>query len=377
MRVNFTARISSFPSFGDTIKDHMSHDKKQSVLGIETSCDETAASVVEDGRRILSSVVASQIDIHATFGGVVPEIASREHVNHLLPVIDRALKEADKRLDELDGIAVTYGPGLVGALLVGVAAAKGLAHATGLPLIPVHHLEGHIASAYLADEALSPPFLCLIVSGGHATLAEVRDYTSFHVLARTRDDAPGEAFDKIARVIGLGYPGGPLIEKAAKNGRRDAFPLPITDFPDSFDFSFSGVKTAAINQYRKIKQQAAREGTAWPSFCSLSDFAATFQETIVRTLLSHTKKALESTGYRQLVIAGGVSANARLREAMSDMAQELSVRLTIPALSFCTDNAAMIASAGYYAQQSGRSASYELNAVPMAELDDVERFVVG
>lgn len=361
----------------DTIIDQMKTDPHQLILGIETSCDETAASIVEDGRHILSSVVASQIDIHSEFGGVVPEIASREHVNHMLPVIDRALKEANKTLSDLEGIAVTYGPGLVGALLVGVAAAKGLSHATGLPLIPVHHLEGHIASAYLADEALKPPFLCLIVSGGHATLAEVKDYTLFEVLARTRDDAPGEAFDKIARVIGLGYPGGPLIEKASEGGRRDAFFLPITDFLDSFDFSFSGVKTAAINQYRKIEHEAQQEGKDWPSSVGLSDFAATFQETIVQTLASHTKRALKETDYRQLVIAGGVSANKRLRELMSEMTKEIGVRLTIPALSFCTDNAAMIASAGYYAWRSGRRASLDLNAVPMAELDDVNRFVVG
>lgn len=352
----------------------MTDINRQLILGIETSCDETAAAIVAGGRIILSSVVASQIDLHAEYGGVVPEIASREHVKSILPVIDRALKDADKALGDLDAIAVTYGPGLVGALLVGVSAAKGLAAATGLPLVPLHHLEGHIASAYLADQTLEPPFLCLIVSGGHATLAEVSDYTTFRVLGRTRDDAPGEAFDKIARTIGLGYPGGPLIEQAAQGGNREAFPLPMTRFPDSFDFSFSGVKTAAINQYRKLMQQADREGSKWPTCCSEKDFAATFQEAIVRTLVSHTADALKDTGYRSLVLGGGVSANQRLREAMSVMAEEQGIRLTVPSLVHCTDNAAMIGAAGYYAWKSGRRAGLDLNADPMAELDELASF---
>ncbi|NLA96361.1 MAG: tRNA (adenosine(37)-N6)-threonylcarbamoyltransferase complex transferase subunit TsaD, partial [Clostridiaceae bacterium] len=347
----------------------MDKGKATRILGIETSCDETAASVVTDGRLIESSIVASQVDLHAEYGGVVPEIASREHVKTILPVVDRALKSAGAGLEDMDAIAVTYGPGLVGALLVGVAAAKGLASATGLALVPVHHLEGHIASAYLADPSLQPPFLCLIVSGGHATLVEVDDYTVFHVLGRTRDDAPGEAFDKIARTIGLGYPGGPLIEQAAAGGDREAFSLPVTHFPDSFDFSFSGVKTAAINRHHQLMQEAEKEGTAWPSSCSLNDFAATFQETVVQTLVSHTKKALVTGHFRSLVMAGGVSANKELREAMAAMADGLGVRLTIPALSFCTDNAAMIASAGFYAWRSGRRAGADLNAYPMADLE--------
>ena len=345
------------------------------VLGIETSCDETAAAVVLDGRLVKSSVVASQVDLHASYGGVVPELASREHVKTILPVIDRALEEAGIGLKDLNALAVTYGPGLVGALLVGIAAAKGLASSIGLPLIPVHHLEGHIASAYLADRSLAPPFLCLIVSGGHASLVEVRDYCSFVVLGRTRDDAPGEAFDKIARTLGLGYPGGPLIEQAAKDGNRQAFSLPITLFPDSLDFSFSGVKTAAINRHRQLMREAEKEGAAWPASCSLSDFAATFQETVVQTLVHHAREALLSGPYRSLVVAGGVSANKRLREAMEDMTDRLGVRLTIPALSYCTDNAAMIASAGYYAWCSGRQADASLNAIPMAELEEVNQFL--
>ncbi|NLZ99977.1 MAG: tRNA (adenosine(37)-N6)-threonylcarbamoyltransferase complex transferase subunit TsaD, partial [Clostridiaceae bacterium] len=230
------------------------------ILGIESSCDETAASVVVNGTRVLSNVVASQVDLHRAYGGVVPEIASREHVKAILPVIDRALHQAEMTLDDLDGIAVTFGPGLIGALLVGVAAAKGLTAVTGLPLIPVHHIEGHVASAYLANPSLRPPFLALIVSGGHASIIEVRDgVMPFREIARTRDDAPGEAFDKIARVLGLSYPGGPAIEKAAQGGRDDAFIFPDASFEDSFDFSFSGVKTAAINAYRRIERQIERE----------------------------------------------------------------------------------------------------------------------
>ncbi len=348
----------------------MSQKSEKLILGIETSCDETAASVVADGRRIRSSLVASQVDLHANYGGVVPELASREHVKTILPVIDQALRGAGIGLEDLDAVAVTYGPGLVGALLVGIAAAKGLASATGLPLVPVHHLEGHIASAYLADGSLEPPFLCLIVSGGHATLVEVTGYTSFRVLGRTRDDAPGEAFDKIARTVGLGYPGGPRIEEAAAGGRKDAMNLPVTHFPDSYDFSFSGVKTAAINHYQKLMRAAEKEGRDWPEACGLCDFAASFQETMVQTLTGHTRKALIEGDYRSLVMAGGVSANKSLRQAMGVMAGELGVSLTIPDLSFCTDNAAMIASAGFYAWQSGRRAGADLNAMPMAELEE-------
>lgn len=355
----------------------MDKEKAKRILGIETSCDETAAAVVTDGRLIESSVVASQVDLHEAYGGVVPEIASREHVKAILPVVDQALKSAGAGLEDLDAIAVTYGPGLVGALLVGVAAAKGLASAAGLSLVPVHHLEGHIASAYLADLNLQPPFLCLIVSGGHATLVDVADYTVFHVLGRTRDDAPGEAFDKIARTIGLGYPGGPLIEQAATGGDRQAFPLPVTRFPDSFDFSFSGVKTAAINRHHQLMREAEKEGRSWPASCALRDFAATFQETVVQTLVSHTRKALLEGQYRSLVIAGGVSANKELRKAMTAMADGLGVPLTIPALSFCTDNAAMIASAGFYAWRSGRRAGANLNAHPMADLEEVNLMFAG
>ncbi|NMA18534.1 MAG: tRNA (adenosine(37)-N6)-threonylcarbamoyltransferase complex transferase subunit TsaD [Clostridiaceae bacterium] len=348
------------------------------ILGIETSCDETAAAVVVDGARVLSNVVASQIDLHRVYGGVVPEIASREHVKAILPVIDRALHQAEMTLADLDGIAVTFGPGLIGALLVGVAAAKGFTAVTGLPLIPIHHIEGHVASAYLANPALRPPFLALIVSGGHASIIEVRDWAMpFREIARTRDDAPGEAFDKIARVLGLSYPGGPAIEKAAQGGRDDALHFPEASFEDSFDFSFSGVKTAAINAYRRIERQAEREGRAWPRDLTLQDFAASFQKAIVNTLVSHTERALDATGYKTLVIGGGVSANRCLRDNIEEMAKERVIALTIPPLTYCTDNAAMIASAGYFAWRAGRRAGSDLDATAMANLEDINDFLTN
>lgn len=348
------------------------------ILGIETSCDETAAAVVVDGARVLSNVVASQIDLHRVYGGVVPEIASREHVKAILPVIDRALHQAEMTLADLDGIAVTFGPGLIGALLVGVAAAKGLTAVTGLPLIPIHHIEGHVASAYLANPALRPPFLALIVSGGHASIIEVRDWAMpFREIARTRDDAPGEAFDKIARVLGLSYPGGPAIEKAAQGGRDDALHFPEASFEDSFDFSFSGVKTAAINAYRRIERQAERERRAWPSDITLHDFAASFQKAIVNTLVSHTERALDATGYKTLVIGGGVSANRCLRDNIEEMAKEKGIALNIPPLTYCTDNAAMIASAGYFAWRAGRRAGSDLDATAMANLEDINDFLTN
>jgi N6-L-threonylcarbamoyladenine synthase len=346
------------------------------ILGIESSCDETAASVVVNGTRVLSNVVASQVDLHRAYGGVVPEIASREHVKAILPVIDRALHQAEMTLDDLDGIAVTFGPGLIGALLVGVAAAKGLTAVTGLPLIPVHHIEGHVASAYLANPSLRPPFLALIVSGGHASIIEVRDgVMPFREIARTRDDAPGEAFDKIARVLGLSYPGGPAIEKAAQGGRDDAFIFPDASFEDSFDFSFSGVKTAAINAYRRIERQIEREEGTWPHNLSCQDFATSFQKAIVNTLVNHTERALDATGYTTLVIGGGVSANRCLRDNMEDMAKRKGIALTIPPLIYCTDNAAMIASAGYFAWRSGRRAGSDLDATAMARLEDIDNFL--
>lgn len=341
------------------------------ILGIESSCDETAAAVVADGRSILSSVIATQADFHQQFGGVVPEIASRMHVEAILPVIDQALTEAQVSLSDLAAIAVTRGPGLVGALLVGLSAAKGLALVSGKPLIGVHHIEGHMAANYLADPKLQPPFLCLVVSGAHSHIVLVEDYGRNVILARTRDDAAGEAFDKIARAVGLGYPGGPLLDRAAAGGRTDAFRLPRTDFPDSLDFSFSGLKTAALNQLNRLQQQAAREGKTWTDIISLQDFAATYQQSIVDVLVDHTFQAVGQYNLKRLTLAGGVAANSCLRRCMAERAERQGVTLSYPPLVLCTDNAAMIASAGYYAWRAGRRDDLSLNAVASLELDEI------
>jgi len=340
------------------------------ILGIESSCDETAAAVVADGRLILSSVIATQADFHRQFGGVVPEIASRMHVEAILPVIDQALTEAGVGLADLAAIAVTRGPGLVGALLVGLSAAKGLALAAGKPLVGVHHIEGHMAANYLDDPELQPPFLCLVVSGAHSHIVLVEDYGHNTILARTRDDAAGEAFDKIARAVGLGYPGGPLLDKAAAGGRTDAFRLPRTDFADSLDFSFSGLKTAALNQLNRLQQQAGREGIAWTDIVSLQDFAATYQQAIVDVLVDHTFQAVEQHDLNRLTLAGGVAANSCLRRCMAERAARQGVVLSYPPLVLCTDNAAMIASAGYYAWRAGQCDDLSLNAVASLELTE-------
>lgn len=338
------------------------------ILGIESSCDETAAAVVADGRIILSNIIASQADFHQQFGGVVPEIASRMHVEAILPVIDQALQTAGVGLDELSAIAVTYGPGLVGALLVGLSAAKGLAAVTGKPLVGVHHIAGHIAANYLADPDWEPPYLCLVVSGAHSHLVQVNDYQDFRILARTRDDAAGEAFDKIARALGLGYPGGPLIDKAARGGNPHALTLPRTRLADSLDFSFSGLKTAALNQLNSLRQQAERQGLSWQDLLPLTDFAATFQQAVVDVLVDHTLQAAERYGIRRIAVAGGVSANSCLRREFETKTQAAGLAYACPPLILCTDNAAMIASAGYYAWRSGRIADLTLNAVPSLEL---------
>ena len=338
------------------------------VLGIESSCDETAAAVVADGRTILSNVIASQADLHRRYGGVVPEIASRMHVDAILPVIDDALNQANVTLDTIDLIAVTYGPGLVGALLVGLTAAKGLAFATGKPLVGVHHIAGHMAANYLSDPDLEPPFLCLVVSGAHSHIVHVTSSHQFEILARTRDDAAGEAFDKIARVIGLGYPGGPLLDKAAQGGRTDAIDLPRTTMGDSLDFSFSGVKTAALNAFNQLTQKAERLGQSWEDLCPLNDFAASFQQAIVDVLVDHTMQAVEKTGLKRLAIAGGVAANSCLRRCLSEAAAKQQVTLSIPPLVLCTDNAAMIAAAGYFIHAAGRVDDLSLDAVPYLEL---------
>ncbi|MBE7048051.1 MAG: tRNA (adenosine(37)-N6)-threonylcarbamoyltransferase complex transferase subunit TsaD [Ruminococcaceae bacterium] len=331
------------------------------ILAIESSCDETAAAVVQDGRKVLSNIISSQIPIHQRYGGVVPEIASRNHVLQLPGVIDRALAEANCTFLDLAAIAVTYGPGLVGALLTGVSAAKALAAARHLPLIGVNHIHGHIAANYIAHEQLAPPFVCLVASGGHSHIVYVKNYTEFEILGRTRDDAAGEAFDKIARVLGLGYPGGPKLEKLAQEGNPDAISFPRVNFgTTSYDFSFSGVKTAVINYVHK-EEQAGRD------ICK-ADLAASFQQAVVEALVSHTFAAAEEKGCKVVTLAGGVSANGALRQAFSLAADVSNITVYYPPLILCTDNAAMIGCAGYYMYKQGNFADNRLNAVPNLKL---------
>lgn len=332
------------------------------ILAIETSCDETAAAVVRDGTNVRSSVVASQIASHQRFGGVVPEVASRAHTEQVTLVIARALQEADIDLTRVGAVAVTFAPGLIGALFVGVTAAKSLAMAAGLPLIGVHHLAGHVYAAAIG-ERLDPPFLALIVSGGHTELVVVREHGRFERLGRTRDDAAGEALDKIARALGLGYPGGPAIQAVAQNGDAHAFALPVARVTaGALDFSFSGLKSAALLHLDK----AARAGRT----VSAADMAASFQEAVVEALVQQTEAALLQTGLTTLVIAGGVAANQRLRERMTAVCAAHSVRLLIPPLSLCTDNAAMIGAAAHVRYREGRFADLSLTARANLGLDE-------
>ena len=341
------------------------------TLGIETSCDETAAAVVLDGRTILSNVIASQAELHGRFGGVVPEVASRKHVEAIIPVIDEALELSGHALRDIGLIAVTRGPGLVGALLVGIGAAKGLAAVTGIPLVGVNHIEGHIAANYLAHPELEPPFLCLVASGGHSHLVHVRDYSAsaegaaFVVIGRTRDDAAGEVFDKVARALGLGYPGGPRMEKAALGGIEKAIRFPRTRFDnDSLDFSFSGLKTAALNHIHRISQ-AGSSLAGQP----LADFAASFQFAVVDTLAEHAVEAARRAGVRTITLAGGVSANKALRRILLSRADEAGMSLYWPPAILCTDNAAMIAAAGTYSSMAGRLDGLDLNAEASSGMD--------
>jgi len=325
------------------------------LLGIESSCDETAASIVEDGRKILSSVIASQVEEHRIYGGVVPEIASRRHSEAIVGVVREALEQSGKALEDLDGIAVTFAPGLIGALLVGVNFAKGLSLSGGLPLIPVHHLRGHIAANYLTDPELEPPFLCLVVSGGHSHIIEVKSYTELHVLGRTRDDAAGEAFDKAARAMGIPYPGGVEMDKIAEGGNDKAYKLPHPRVDGSpLDFSFSGLKTAVINLLHNAKQKGEE--------VSVPDLCASYRRAVVDCLVGNFRKAAEQTGADKLVIAGGVSANRLLRRELSSLCEKTGRKLYMPQLSLCGDNAAMIASQGYYEFLAGNTAGMDLNA---------------
>lgn len=330
------------------------------VLAIETSCDETSVAVVR-GREILANEIASQIPIHRLFGGVVPEIASRKHLEAVDGVVNAALETAGIGLRDLDGIAVTYGPGLVGALLTGVTAAKALAFALDIPLVGVHHIEGHIAANYVQDPELIPPFLCLVVSGGHTHLVKVLDYGLYELMGQTRDDAAGEAFDKVARVLGLPYPGGPSVEQAARAGNRKAFSFPRAfRGEDHLDFSFSGVKTAVINEVNRLHQKDV--------FLPVADLAASFQETVVDTLVRNTLRAVDRCRMKRVALAGGVAANGALRARMKEMLSPQGIQLTVPDPILCTDNGAMIGCAGAYKLKAGNIAGLDLNAVPSLEL---------
>lgn len=333
--------------------------KKQDVtiLAIESSCDETAAAVVRNGREVLSNVISSQIELHKLFGGVVPEIASRKHIEKINQVIDEALETAEVTFDDIDAIAVTYGPGLVGALLVGVAQAKALAFALDKPLVGVHHIEGHISANYIENKELEPPFLCLVASGGHSHLVLVKDYGKYEIIGRTRDDAAGEAFDKVARAIGLGYPGGPKIDKLSKEGNPYAIKFPrakIADSPD--DFSFSGLKSAVLNYLNQCEMKNIEVNKA--------DVAASFQEAVIDVLTTHSIDVAKRYGIDKFAIAGGVASNSSLRSRMEKACQENGIAFYHPSPILCTDNAAMIGAAGYYDYMRGIRDSWDLNAIP-------------
>lgn len=326
------------------------------ILGIESSCDETAAAVVENGRTVLSNVIASQVEEHKIYGGVVPEIASRRHTEAICNVVEKALKEADCSLSDIDAIAVTYAPGLIGALLVGVNYAKGLSYSTGIPLVPVHHLRGHIAANYISSEEIEPPFMALVVSGGHSHIVNVKSYTDFEIIGRTRDDAAGEAMDKAARTVGLPYPGGVNLDKISKNGDENKYKFPVPKVADSkYDFSFSGLKTFAVN----LVHNASQKGET----VSPEDLGASFIKAVTDLLVSHTMEAIKDTGAKKLVLAGGVSANSRLRRVVAEECEKRNIKLYLPDLKYCGDNAAMIASQGYYEFISGKRADLTLNAV--------------
>lgn len=325
------------------------------ILAIESSCDETAAAVVEDGTKVLSNVINSQIDIHTLYGGVVPEIASRKHIENISGVVDIALSECGRTFDDIDAIAVTYGPGLVGALLVGVSYAKGLSFALNKPLIPVHHIHGHICANYLEAPGFAPPFICLVASGGHSHIVHVKSYTEFEVIAKTNDDAAGEAFDKVARVLGLGYPGGPKIQKAAESGDKFAVSFPRVNMgDDGFDFSFSGVKTAVLNYLHNAEQRGIE--------VNKNDIAASFQQAVIEVLSDHLINAAKKYNVNKIALAGGVASNKPLRELVGSKAEQQGFEFNYPSPPLCTDNAAMIGCAGFYEFNAGTFADMSLNA---------------
>lgn len=331
------------------------------ILAIESSCDETAAAVVNNGRYVRSNIISSQIELHKLYGGVVPEIASRKHIEKINQVIEEALKEAGASLDDMDAIAVTYGPGLVGALLVGVAEAKAIAYAKKLPLIGVHHIEGHISANYIEHPELEPPFLCLVVSGGHTHLVCVKEYGKYEILGRTRDDAAGEAYDKVARAIGLGYPGGPKIDRLAKEGNAEAVKFPKAHIEDApYDFSFSGLKSSVLNYINGCQMKGEAYNPA--------DIAASFQKAVVDVLVEKSMAAIEEYGLYKFAIAGGVASNSALREGMKKACEEREIQFYYPSPVYCTDNAAMIGAAAYYEFLAGTRHGWDLNAVPNLKL---------
>ena len=333
------------------------------ILAIESSCDETAAAVIRNGREVLSNIIFSQIDLHTLYGGVVPEIASRKHIEKINQVIEQALKEAKVTLDDITAIAVTYGPGLVGALLVGVSAAKAIAFATGKPLVGVHHIEGHICANYIENKELEPPFGCLVVSGGHSHLVKVKDYGEYEIIGRTRDDAAGEAFDKVARAIGLGYPGGPKIDKVSKEGNPEAIHFPRAKVDENvYDFSFSGLKSAVLNYLHQCEMKNIP--------IVVEDVAASFQKSVVDVLVEHSMDAIKEFGFKKFAIAGGVASNSGLRKAFEEECAKRKIEFYHPSPIFCTDNAAMIGVAGYYEYIKGVRSGMDLNAVPNLKLGE-------
>ena len=341
----------------------MSESKEINILAIESSCDETAAAVVRNGREVRSNIISSQIDLHKLYGGVVPEIASRKHIEKINQVIEEALSEAGTTLDEIDAIGVTYGPGLVGALLVGVAEAKAIAWAKDIPLVGVHHIEGQISANYIEHPDLEPPFVCLVASGGHTHLVCVKEYGKYEILGRTRDDAAGEAYDKVARAIGLGYPGGPKIDRIAKEGNPDAIQFPKAKVNDAeYDFSFSGLKSAVLNHINHAHMMGEE--------INVPDLMASFQYAVVDVLTSHAVEAAKNLGYDKVAIAGGVASNSALRAEMKEACEKAGLKFYYPSPIFCTDNAAMIGVAGYYEYINGTRSGLDLNAVPNLKLGE-------
>ena len=338
-------------------------EKDIKILAIESSCDETAAAVIRNGREVLSNIISSQIALHTLYGGVVPEIASRKHIEKINQVIEQALADANVTLEDIDAVGVTYGPGLVGALLVGVAEAKAIAYAAKKPLVGVHHIEGHVAANYLEHPDLEPPYLCLVVSGGHTHLVIVKDYSEFEILGRTRDDAAGEAYDKVARAIGLGYPGGPKIDRLSKEGNPDAIVFPKAKVADApYDFSFSGLKSAVLNYLNHARMQNQEINEA--------DVAASFQKAVVEVLVDHTMLAAKDFGIQKIAMAGGVASNSTLRAAMEKACDKRGYSLYLPSPVYCTDNAAMIGAAAYYEYMNGTRDGWDLNAIPNLKLGE-------